>query len=44
MPMASEYAISDCNSVTLDMGRYNKREFFPGPVQIPSGLEPLGYH
>ena len=24
------YDINDCNSITLDMGRYNKREFFPG--------------
>ena len=22
------YVISDCNSVSLDMGRYHKREFF----------------
>ena len=25
------YMINDCNSVTLDMGRCNKREYFPGP-------------
>ena len=27
----SPYEIDDGNSVTLDMGRSNKREYFPGP-------------
>ena len=35
VPEASEnrvpYEIDDGNSVTLDMGRSNKREYFPGP-------------
>ena len=26
----SLYTINDCNSGTLDMGRCNKREYFPG--------------
>ena len=25
------YMTSDCNSVTLDMGRCKEREYFPGP-------------
>ena len=25
------YMINDCNSVTLDMGRCNEREYFAGP-------------
>ena len=25
------YVINDCNSVTLDMGRCNEREYFPEP-------------
>ena len=28
------YDINDYNSITLDMGRYNKREFFPGHKRL----------
>ena len=29
--MIVPYEVNDCNNVTLDMGRSNKREYFPGP-------------
>ena len=41
---AVPYEINDYNSVTLDMGRSNNREYFPGPkASKTGGPENFGY-